>query len=144
MNEPSTPTLLRRALGSLGAVLAGILASIVLVGAIEALLRATGIYPPMFQPMADHQWAIALALRVAFAVVGGLLTARLAPAHPMVHAMILGCIATILSGSFVLINWSKGPEFGPHWFSIAVIISNAPLAVLGGSLVTKRSIPAEQ
>ena len=138
-HSPHTP-LPRRLLRSIGAVLAGLLANIVFVGAIDAALRATGIYPPMFQPMAEHQWALALTYRIVFAVVGGFLTARLAPpppARPMRHAMVLGGINTVLSMLFVVVNWSK-PEFGPHWFAISVAITSVPLAALGGMLHAKR------
>jgi hypothetical protein len=128
----------RRVLRSVGAVLAGVLANIVVVGAIETALRATGIYPPLFQPMADHQWALALTNRVVFAFVGGLLTARLAPARPMRHVMVLGSIETVLSVLFVLINWNKGPAFGPHWFGLSVAITALPLAALGGVLYTRQ------
>jgi hypothetical protein len=128
----------RRVLRSVGAVLAGLLVNIVVVGALEQVLRATGIFPSMGQPMADQQWAIALANRVVFAVVGGWLTARLAPAGPMRHVVVLGGIETVLSVLFVLINWNKGPEFGPHWFGISVAITCVPLAVLGGMLGAKR------
>jgi hypothetical protein len=124
-------------LRSVGAVLAGILANIVLAGAIDAALRATGTYPPMFQPMAEHLWALALTYRVVVAVVGGFLTARLAPARPMRHVMVLGGIETVLSVLFVLVNWNK-VEFGPHWFAISVAITSVPLAALGGMLGATR------
>jgi hypothetical protein len=136
--HPRHASHLRRVLRSVGAVFAGLLANIALVGAIEAALRATGFYPPMFQPMADHQWALALTLRIVFAVVGGFLTARLAPSWPMRHVMVLGGIETVLSVLFVVVNWNKGPEFGPHWFAISVSISCLPLAALGGMLAAKR------
>jgi hypothetical protein len=127
----------RRVLRSVGAVLAGVLVNIVVVGTIDAAMRAAGIYPPMFQPMAGHQWALALASRVIFAVVGGLLTARLAPSVPMRHVMVLGAIETLLSVPFVLVNWNK-PEFGPHWFAMSVAITCLPCAVLGGLMYAKR------
>ncbi|MGH7133367.1 MAG: hypothetical protein ACREJO_15650 [Phycisphaerales bacterium] len=127
----------RRVLRSVGAVLAGVLANIVLVGAIEAALRATGIFPPMFQPMADHLWALALTNRVVFAFVGGFLTARLAPARPMRHVVVLGGIETVMSVLFVLLNWNKA-DFGPHWFAIGVTLTALPCAVLGGMLCAKR------
>lgn len=141
--HPSQSSQLRRVLRSVGAVLAGVLVNIVVVGAVDASLRAAGIYPPMFQPMADHQWALALATRLVFAVVGGFVTARLAPAGPVRHALVLGGIETLLSVPFVLVNWHK-PEFGPHWFAISVVIACLPLAAIGGVLCTKRVARARQ
>jgi hypothetical protein len=137
MSEPATTTLPRRVLRSVGAVFAGLLANIVLSGAIDAALYATGIYPARPEPMADHLWALALTYRVVFAVVGGFLTARLAPARPMRHAMVLGGIETVLSVPFVLVNWNK-PEFGPHWFAISVAITALPCAAFGGWLYATR------
>jgi hypothetical protein len=131
------PTHPRRVLRSVVAVLAGLLANIVLVGAIDAALRVTGIYPPMFQPMAEHLWALALTYRIVVAIGGGFLTARLAPAQPMRQVMVLGSIETVLSVLFVLVNWNK-VEFGPHWFAISVAITSLPLAAFGGMLGAKR------
>jgi peptidoglycan/LPS O-acetylase OafA/YrhL len=125
-------------LRSIGAVLAGLLANFALSGGTDAGLHATGIYPPMFQPMADHLWALALTYRVVFAVVGGFLTARLAPTQPMRHVMALGGIGTVLGVLSVLATWNKGPEFGPHWFSMCVTITGLPCTVLGGVLHARR------
>lgn len=134
----------RRMLRSIGAVVAGILANIVLSGATDAAMHAAGIFPPMFQPMADHLWVLALAYRVVFAVAGGFLTARLAPSRPMRHVMVLAGIGTVLALLGVLFTWNKGPEFGPHWFSLSVVIIALPCTVLGGVLGARRvarSIP---
>lgn len=143
ITRPSCRSRPWRAWRSAGAVLAGLLANIVIVGAIDAALRAAGIYPAMFQPMAEHLWALALSYRVAVAVFGGFLTARIAPARPMRHVMLLGVIATVLSVLFVLANWSK-PEFGPHWFAVSAATTSLPLAVLGGTLAAKRFAPVNQ
>jgi hypothetical protein len=134
MNASATlthPPHARRVLRGIGAVLAGVLANIVLAGTIDFALYATRVYPPMFQPMPDQLWALALAYRVVIAVIGGFLTARLAPAWPMRHVMALGGIETALSALCVVANWNK-VEFGPHWFAISVAVSSLPLAALGG------------
>lgn len=127
----------RRVARSIGAVLAGVLTNIVVVGAIDAAMRAAGVFPAMFEPMDDRQWAIALANRVVMAVVGGFITAWLAPSRPLRHVLILGGIETLLSGLFVAVNWNK-PEYGPHWFGVGVAISCVPLALLGGVLRAKQ------
>jgi len=119
-------------------VLAGLLAYFALSGGTDASLYATGVYPPMFHPMADHLWALALTYRVVFAVVGGFVAARLAPAGPLRHVMVLGGIETVLGVLTVLANWNKGPEFGPHWFAMCVTITALPCTALGGVLGAKR------
>lgn len=146
MSEAATaahPPHPRRVLRSVGAVLAGLLTNIVIVGAIDAALRAAGTYPPMFQPMTEQQWALALTYRIVFAVVGGFVTARLAPSRPMRHALVLGGIETVLSMLFVVSNWNK-VEFGPHWFGLSVAIASVPLAALGGLLGAKRTARTPQ
>lgn len=139
MSEPVISTSPRRILRSMGAVLAGLVANIILAGVIDAAFRAAGVFPPLFQPMADDRWGLALATRVLAGVVGGLLTARLAVTRPMRHVVVLGCIGTLLSALGVLFTWNKGPEFGPHWFSIGVAISALPCTMLGGVLGRKRN-----
>jgi hypothetical protein len=131
--HPTHPARSWRGLRSIGAVLAGVLANIVIVGAIDSALRATGVYPPMFRPMAERLWALALSYRLAVAVLGGLLTARLAPSRPMRHVTVLAGIETALTVSFVLANWNK-PDFGPHWFGIIAAVCYVPLTALGGVL----------
>lgn len=136
MSQLALQTQPKRPLRSIGAILAGLLANIVIVGAIDAALRAASVYPAMFQPMTERQWALALSYRLLFLLAGGYLAARLAPARPMRHALILGLIQTLLSLLFVLANWSK-PEFGPHWFALGVTVAGIPLAALG-ALPTSR------
>lgn len=134
MNDPEENTRVRRPLRSVGAVLAGLLADVVLSMGTDTALHATGIYPPWFQPMADHLWVLALGYRVGFTVVGGYLTARLAPARPMRHVVVLLGIGTVLGVLGVLVNWNKGPEFGPHWFSLGIVATGVPSTWLGGVL----------
>jgi len=119
-------------LRSIGAVLAGVLVVIVLSLGTDVLLHATGIYPPWFQPMADALWVLALAYRIVYGIVGGYLAARLAPNRPMAHALMLGAIGLVLSIVGVAANWNKGPEYGPRWFSLALIATALPCAWIGG------------
>jgi len=119
-------------LRSIGAVLAGVLVVIVLSLGTDVVLHATGIYPPWFQPMADALWVLALAYRIVYGIVGGYLAARLAPNRPMAHALALGVVGFALSIVGVAANWNKGPEYGPRWFSLALIATALPCAWIGG------------
>jgi drug/metabolite transporter (DMT)-like permease len=56
----------------------------------------------------------------------------------MWHVMVLGSILTVLGMLVVLVNWNKGPEVGPHWFSICMTITSVPCAALGGVLNARR------
>src|SRR4029079_12852441 len=68
---------------SVGAVFAGLLLNVVLATAIDAVLHATGVYPPPGQPMSHALFLVATGYRLAIGVASGFLTARLAPARPM-------------------------------------------------------------
>jgi hypothetical protein len=65
--------------------------------ATDVLMHATGVFPPVgAPPMSDALFRLAFADRVAFAVAGSYLTARLAPDRPMRHALVLGAIGLVL------------------------------------------------
>jgi surface polysaccharide O-acyltransferase-like enzyme len=134
MTEAKHP---RRILRSIGAVLAGLLFVIIITTATDALMHATGIYPPFGQPMADSLFLLAVAYRTIYGIAGGYLTARLAPGRPITHALILGIIGSVLGLVGTLATWNRGPEFGPKWYAITVIVLAIPTAWIGGKLVRK-------
>jgi peptidoglycan/LPS O-acetylase OafA/YrhL len=131
---------LRSMLRSIGAVFAGLVAIVVLSLVTDTILHATGIYPPWFQPMDTHFWVLALLYRVVYGIIGGSLTARLAPGRPIRHAMILGVIGLVLSLLGAIGTWNKGPEYGPKWFSLALIAIAVPCSWAGGKLHENRQI----
>jgi hypothetical protein len=132
MTEAKHP---RRVLRSIGAVVAGLLFVIVVTTATDAILHATGIYPPWGLPMADSLFLVALAYRIIYGIAGGYITARLAPDRRMMHALILGLIGFVLSLLGTLATWNRGPEFGPKWYPISLIVIAIPTAWIGGKLV---------
>ena len=88
----------KRTLRSVGAVLLGLIVIFVLSLSIDQLLHWLHVYPPWGEPMNETSDNIlALSYRVAIAIFGSYLTARLAPRKPMGHAMVLGLIGLILS-----------------------------------------------
>src|SRR5262249_43518138 len=96
--------------------------------------HATGIFPPWFQPMSDSLFVVATAYRIVYSVLGCYLAARLAPSRPMLHALILGAIGVVLSAAGLAATWNKGPEFGPRWYPITLVVLALPLAWVGGQL----------
>jgi hypothetical protein len=133
-SETLQPTASRRVFRRIGAVLAGLLLVVILDVGIDVVLHAAGIYPPWFQPMSTSLWLLALAYRSFDGTAGGYLVARLAPDRPVAHAAVLGNIGIILSAVGLLSTWSKGPEFGPKWYGIALIVIALPCSLLGGTI----------
>lgn len=121
---------------SVGAVLAGLLFVIIITTATDAVLHATGIFPPWGQPMSDSLFVLALAYRIVYGIAGGYITARLAPGNPIKHALVLGVIGFVLSLAGAAATWNRGPEFGPKWYPLALIVIAIPTAWLGGKLVS--------
>jgi hypothetical protein len=139
VNDAASHSRESHVLRSVLAVIAGVLIVFILSLVTDVVLHATGIYPPWFQPMADALWVLALAYRIVYGILGGYITAWLAPSRPMAHALALGLVGLVLSIAGVAANWNKGPEFGPKWFSIALVLTALPCAWLGGKLWVKKS-----
>lgn len=121
-------------LRSVGAVLTGIVAAVILSLGTDGILRAAGALPALGQPPGDGILAVATVYRTTYGVVGGYITARLAPARPMLHAMVGGITGCIVAVVGVIVTWNKGAEFGPHWYPIALAAFAVPSAWLGGKL----------
>jgi hypothetical protein len=79
---------------------------------------------------------LALAYRIAYAVVGCYIAARLAPRNPMHHALGLGIVGTVLS--LVGLMAAIQIDLGPIWYPIALVLTALPCAWLGGVLVRKK------
>ena len=127
--RPTTaPT--RITLRRIGAVLAGLLAIVILSTAADAVLHATGVYPPFPERMADALFVLATAYRIVFGVLGGYVTARLAPDRPMRHALILGGIGLVISTA----GAAAMGEYGPAWYALAIIAICLPCAWAGARL----------
>jgi hypothetical protein len=123
-----------RALKSFGAVFAGMVFIVIFSLGSDILCHATGIYPPWFQPMSTGLWVVATTYRIIYGVAGGYITARLAPDRPMGHALALGVIGLVLSIAGTVSTWNRGPEFGPRWYPIGLVVTALPCTWLGGKL----------
>lgn len=119
---------------SIGAVVAGLLAIVVTHTGTDAILHATGLFPPTGYGMSDALFALALTYRVLFSVLGCGLTARLAPARPLKHALVLGGIGTVGSLAGLLATIAQGPELGPVWYPAALALTSVPCAWLGAKV----------
>jgi len=124
----------RHALRSIGAVLAGLVVIFVLSIGTDLAMHATGVFPPWGQPMSDALFLLATAYRIVISIGGCYLAARLAPDKPMKHALALGIVGVIVSIAGTVATWNRGPEFGPKWYPIALVVLSMPCAWVGGKL----------
>jgi hypothetical protein len=123
-----------RILRRIGAVFAGFIATFILSIATDLVLHAAGVFPAWGQPMSDALFLLATAYRTLYTVAGGYITARLAPDRPMAHAMVLGFVGLAAAIAGVVLTWDKGPEFGPKWYPLALVVLAMPSVWLGGKL----------
>jgi surface polysaccharide O-acyltransferase-like enzyme len=128
--ERLAPGILR----SIGAVLAGFLAVTIFHIGTNAVMRATGVFPPRGQPMSDALFLLDTAYRTVFTVAGSYITARLASDRPMRHALALGVVGLAVSIVGAVLTWDAWPGSGPHWYPLALIATALPCAWVGGRL----------
>ncbi len=126
----------RRVLRRVGAVFAGLFAIFAITTATDAVMHATGVFPPVnAAPMSGALFLLAFAYRFVFDVAGSALTARLAPDRPMRHALALGTIGLVLSVGGAIAMWDAGPA----WYPLGLAASALPCAWLGGRLDERRA-----
>ena len=125
-----TPLFLR----SFIAVFLGILTVFVLSLGVDQILHMLGVYPPWGQPMyAFSLNLLALAYRIPFNILGGYVTARLAPHSRLKHAMIYGWIGVGFS-AFGTAGALVVGGMGPLWYPVLLTLSALPCAWIGGKL----------
>ena len=123
----------RNVLRSIVAIVVGFFAVVVLSLGTDQLFHVLKVYPSWGAPMPEPGLnALALSYRIIYTILGSYLAARLAPRNPMRHAMILGCIGTVLgtAGAVATIPLNLGPA----WYPIAIAATALPCAWLGGLL----------
>jgi len=129
LTETQSP---RRIGRSIGAVLAGMLAVVILSLGTDLALHAAGIFPALGDRMSDNLLVLATVYRTIYAVLGGYITARLAPNRPMQHARLNGLIGVALITLGAVVTWNRA--LGPHWYPLALVVTALPTAWLGGKL----------
>src|SRR5438128_11039826 len=115
----------RRRWRSVGAVVAGFVVVFVLSVGTDQVLHVLKVYPPWGEPMAGALYVMATAYRIVYTILGGYITARLAPDAPVRHALILGLVGLVAGLLGVIANIAK-PDAGPRWFSITGLIHSPP------------------
>ena len=119
---------------SIAAVAAGFFAVAGLSVGTDQLFHTLQVYPPWGEPMLDSKlFVLALSYRVLYTILGGFITARLAPRAPMRHVMILGIIGLIAGSAGVFVAIAMA-DLGPTWYPIAIAVTAFPCTWFGGAL----------
>jgi len=117
----------------IGAVLAGIVVVVALSIVTDLALQST-IFPELAPKNAPNNLLlIATAYRTLYGVLGGYVTARLAPSTPMIDAAILGAIgvAASLAGALTMEGESAS------WYPWTLVVLALPQTLLGGYLAKR-------
>lgn len=133
-NTNPTPRRLGRSIAS---VFLGFLSVMVLSLGTDQVLHVLNVYPPWGQSMHEPGLnLLALSYRCLYTIIGGYLTARLAPHAVMRHVLILAISGFLMGTLGVVGTWNM--NLGPRWYPIAIAVTGAPLTWLGGVLYSRR------
>jgi len=124
-------------LKSIGAVAAGLFFIIIASTLVDIVLHVAKVYPSMGEPMSDGLAVLASSYRLVIGVAGAWLTAKLAPANALKHAMILGAIGVLLGTASVVATWNMG--LGPRWYPVSLALLAVPQCWFGGWLFMRRT-----
>jgi hypothetical protein len=127
----------RRLGRSIAAVFFGFLAVVVLSVGTDQLLHVLNVYPPWGQPMYEARLnLLALSYRIVYTIVGGYVTAALAPHSPMRHVWVLAVIGLVAGIAGVV---AASPlQLGPIWYPLAIAATAVPCTWIGGALYRSR------
>jgi hypothetical protein len=121
------------------AVAAGFVLALFLSRSVDVLLERTGVFPTVAQQQADGfgvLWmnVVALCYRMAFGVLGGYVTAALAPNRPARHVHLLAIIATAVAviSNLAVATIPATANVLPAWFAVALVLIAYPSTWLGG------------
>jgi len=122
-------------------VVAGYLITALLTAATIGVLAA--LFPASYVAT-NVAWVVFNVLYgCAFAVLGGYVTARLAPRRPLAHALALGLIMAVLAALTAMTTTAApaSPETAnsPAWYYPVLAITVLPSVALGGWLEARRA-----
>jgi hypothetical protein len=124
---------------STGAVAAGFLTVVALSLGTDQVLHLLQVYPPWDQPMPQPGLnLLALSYRIVYTVLGGYVTARLAPHAAMTHVWVLAAIGLVI-GTLAAVA-TIPMNLGPAWYPIALAVTAVPCTWLGGAIYRGRTM----
>jgi len=126
-------------LKSIGAVLAGLLFTIIVTTIVDIILHYSHAYPPMGQAMSNAQAVLASSYRIIITIIAAYLTAKFSPGKPMRDALILGCVGLLLGVVGAVATWNSG--LGPRWYAVSLAVLALPECWLGARLYLRQHAP---
>jgi hypothetical protein len=100
--------------------------------ATDQVLHVLAVYPPWGEAMYDPGLnLLALSYRILYTILGGYITATLAPHSPMRHVVIVGLLG-LVTGTAGAIAAISLANLGPNWYPIALAVTGFPCVWLGG------------
>ena len=123
---------------SIRAGVAGIVVGAGLSLGTDYILESVGILPHGNLYVSAWLIWVVLFYRTAYNTLGSYIVARLAPSHPMRHALILGLIGTAVSVAGALATANM--NLGPAWYAWTLAVLALPSAWLGGKIFLKTGL----
>jgi hypothetical protein len=117
---------------SLGAVGVGTVVGILLTIGTDAIFHRLGVFPKQGEIPTTGALLLATVYRCVYGVVASYVIARMAARRPMMHALVGGMLGIVANAAGAIATWNAGPQYGAHWYPIALILTSLPCAWLGG------------
>lgn len=121
---------MKNILQSVGAVIVGFVTVAGLSTVTDSLVGYSGAFPAA---STTAMLAFALVYRIVYTVLGGYVTAWLAPGNKMTRVWVLAGIGQLGGIAGVVSGWS----LAAHWYPIAIAITAIPSVLIGGWLRTR-------
>jgi hypothetical protein len=119
-----------KTLKSIGAILAGFVTVVVLSILTDLILHKTGVMPegPLF--ISTKLLLLAVVYRTIYTILGGFVTAWLAPEPKMRAVYILAVLGIVAGAAGAIAN----ADLGPAWYPWTLVVLALPSVWLGGKL----------
>lgn len=127
-------------LRSIVAVVGGLIFIVITHTAVDQILERAGIFTPPEAGL-HTPWMVVTATiyRTILSIAGCYIAAAIAPARPMLHAMILGLIGFAASGIAAIFIIPM--NIAPAWYPIALTVLSPICGWLGGKINERRNAP---
>jgi hypothetical protein len=118
-------------LKSVAAILAGLFANAAVTIGTDMFMSNVGIFPPFGIGFYTTSLVLlGLSYRTLFAVLGGYISARVAPSNPMLHVKWLITVGAIIGILSAIGGWNGFP----HWYLVAIVLCSIVATWIGGRL----------